>query len=216
MVMSKGNFLFLCVALGVLLVSNGIESLHLKGPGISGKTKSSNENHKRIYHFPTVKGPDSGVPSPPYLEKLTRLVSRENEVRNDVQKWRNLKVLDELERKFMERDDAGPNEVYNNKKGSDDEYNDVFGKTPNQGTEEEEEEKQEEEDEREDVTDQEDEKEEEVNENNKEMIDEGKEEKSDEKDNNKDGKDENTDKNREKKARLEDLLLRELENLKKD
>lgn len=30
MVMSKGNFLFLCVALGVLLVSNGIESLHLK------------------------------------------------------------------------------------------------------------------------------------------------------------------------------------------
>ena len=164
-----------------------------------------------------MKGPVPGVPSPPYLEKLTRLVSRENEVRNDVQKWRNLKVLDELERKFMERDDAGPNKVYNNKKGSDNEYNDVFGKTPNQGTEEEEEEEtQEEEDEREDVNDQEDEKEEEDDENDKEMIDEGKEEKSDEKDNNKDGKDENTDKNREKKARLEDLLLRELENLKKD
>ena len=130
-----------------------------------------------------MKGPVPGVPSPPYLEKLTRLVSRENEVRNDVQKWRNLKVLDELERKFMERDDAGPNEVYNNKKGSDIEYSDVFGKTPNQGTEEEEE-TQEEEDEREDVNDQEDEKDEEDDENDKEMIDEGKEEKSDEKDNN--------------------------------
>ena len=166
-----------------------------------------------------MKGPVPGVPSPPYLEKLTRLVSRENEVRNDVQKWRNLKVLDELERKFMERDDAGPHKVYNNKKGSDNEYNDVFGKTPNQGTEEKEEEKQEEEDEGEDVTDQEDEKEmeeEEEDENDKETIDEGKEEKNDEKDNDKDGKDKNTDKNREKKARLEDLLLRELENLKKD
>ena len=29
-VISKGNFLFLCVALGTLLVSNGIESLHIK------------------------------------------------------------------------------------------------------------------------------------------------------------------------------------------
>ena len=171
-----------------------------------------------------MKGPVPGVPSPPYLEKLTRLISRENEVRNDVEKWRNLKVLDELERKFMERDDAEPNKVYNNKKGNDNEYNDVFGKTPGLGTEEKEEEKQEEEDEGEDVTDQEDEKEEEEmeeeeeDENDKETIDEGKEEKNDEKDNDKDkdGKDKNTDKNREKKARLEDLLLRELENLKKD
>lgn len=120
---------FLCVVVGVLLVLHGAESLHLKEARLYDG-QGGNEFQRRIYHSPNVARnlPDSPAvarktlhsptvarkihPDPPpsddqpYLDKLLSLVSRVNAQHAKEQKWRNLKVLTEQERKFMSHDDV--------------------------------------------------------------------------------------------------------------
>nr|XP_011413922.2 glutamic acid-rich protein isoform X2 [Crassostrea gigas] len=123
---------FLCVVVGVLLVLHGAESLHLKEARLYDG-QGGNEFQRRIYHSPNVARnlPDSPAvarktlhsptvarkinPGPPpsddqpYLDKLLSLVSRVNAQHAKEQKWRNLKVLTEQERKFMSHDDVEMN-----------------------------------------------------------------------------------------------------------
>lgn len=111
---------------------HGAESLHLK---VNGEARlydgqGGNEFQRRIYHSPNFARnlPDSPAvarktlhsptvarkinPDPPpgddqpYLDKLLHLVSRINAQHAKEQKWRNLKVLTEQERKFMSHDDV--------------------------------------------------------------------------------------------------------------
>lgn len=108
---------------------HGAESLHLKEARLYDG-QGGNEFQRRIYHSPNVARnlPDSpavarktlhsptvarkinpGPPSSddqPYLNKLLSLVSRVNAQHAKEQKWRNLKVLTEQERKFMNHDDV--------------------------------------------------------------------------------------------------------------
>lgn len=136
---------FLCVVV-VLLVLHGAESLHLQEARLYDG-QGGNEFQRRIYHSPNVARnlPDSPAvarktlhsptvarkinPDPPpgddqpYLAKLLSLVSRVNAQHAKEQKWRNLKVLTEQERKFMSHDDVEMNnqnakEEENRKTGS--------------------------------------------------------------------------------------------------
>lgn len=114
------------------MVLHGAESLHLKEARLYDG-QGGNEFQRRIYHSPNVARnlPDSPAvarktlhsptvarkinPDPPpsddqpYLDKLLRLVSRVNAQHAKEQKWRNLKVLTEQERKFMSHDDVEMN-----------------------------------------------------------------------------------------------------------
>lgn len=120
---------FLCAVVGVVMVLHGAESLHLKEARLYDG-QGGNEFQRRIYHSPNVARnlPDSPAvarkilhsptvarninPGPPpgddqpYLDKLLSLVSRVNAQHAKEQKWRNLKVLTEQERKFMSHDDV--------------------------------------------------------------------------------------------------------------
>lgn len=111
------------------MVLHGAESLHLKEARLYDG-QGGNEFQRRIYHSPNVARnlPDSPAvarkilhsptvarninPGPPpgddqpYLDKLLSLVSRVNAQHAKEQKWRNLKVLTEQERKFMSHDDV--------------------------------------------------------------------------------------------------------------
>ncbi|XP_062579942.1 nucleolin-like [Saccostrea cucullata] len=88
--MAREHFLSYSFILGLLLVFNGAEGLHLRGryDGLQERTYQP--------------GKESSQPS---LEDFLRLVSRETEKHNDKQKWRNLRILGEQEREFEKNDD---------------------------------------------------------------------------------------------------------------
>lgn len=111
---------------------HGAESLHLKearlydgqggnefqrriyhSPNFARNLSDSPAVARRILHSPTVaRKVNPGSPpgdDQPYLDKLLSLVSRVNAQHSKEQKWRNLKVLTEQERKFMSHDDVEMN-----------------------------------------------------------------------------------------------------------